>query len=81
MSRTTTWVLPRSVTRARHRLVGGGHGLKLGAWLSLGVANADGETDEDGMAEAVGVEPQADAMSAVTASARIQSAVFMSLQR
>jgi hypothetical protein len=62
-------------------LVGGGHGLRAGAGVTLGVADADGEMDGEGVADAVGVEPQADAISAVTARARIQSPFFMSLRR
>ena len=62
---------------AMHRLEGGGHGLAA-VELALGEATAEGEADGDGALPTVGVEPQADAISAVTASARIQSAVFMS---
>ena len=73
MSRTTMLSLPRSVTKARHRFDGGGQGLAVG--LALGEMAADGE----GVFPAVGVEPpHADAISAVTASARIQLARFMS---
>jgi len=61
-----------------HRLLGGGHGLAAGVGLTLGVAKADGEADGDGTVATVGVEPQADARRAVTASARIQLALVMS---
>ena len=70
-SRTTYELLPRSVTRAR---------LRTGVGVALG--EADGVGDGEGV-EAFptgGVELQADAITAVTASARIQSAVLMSLQ-
>jgi hypothetical protein len=77
-SLTTYESLPRSVTRAMHRLLGGGHGLGAAVGLTLGVARADGEADGDGTVATVGVDPQADAINAVTARARIQSAVFMS---
>ena len=49
-------------------------GVGLGSLMAIGV--------EEGVTFAVdvGAEPQADAISAVTASARIQSAVFMCLE-
>jgi hypothetical protein len=79
-SRTTNESLPRSVTRAR---------LRTGAGVGLGEAVAEGEAEAEAGAEAEGdgvfptggAELQADAISAVTANARIQLAVFMSLQR
>ena len=83
MSRSTHGLVPRSATIARHRLEGGGHGLVAGVGLALAeaVADGEGEADGDGALETTGVEPQADAIRAATASARIQWALFMSLQR
>ena len=47
--------------------------------LALGETAVEGDADGEGVLPAVGVEPpHADAISAVTASARIQSALFMS---
>jgi hypothetical protein len=71
-SRTRYESLPRSVTRARLRT-------RIGVVLGEadGDAEAEGETEGEGAVATVGVEPQADAISAVTARARIQS-VFMS---
>ncbi|HEY1161748.1 MAG TPA: hypothetical protein VGF78_01630 [Candidatus Dormibacteraeota bacterium] len=43
-----------------------------------GEAAADGEADGDGEFATVGPGPQADASTAVTARARIQSVLFMS---
>jgi hypothetical protein len=75
-SRTTYDPLPRSVTRAR---------LRTGVGVVLGEADAVGEGaregDGDGAFPTGGVELQADAISAVTASALIQWAAFMSLQQ
>jgi hypothetical protein len=52
--------------------------LEAAVGLGLGEARAEGEADGDGAVPTVGVEPQADAISAVTASARIQLALVMS---
>jgi hypothetical protein len=62
---------------ARQRLEGGGHGLVAGVGETL----AEGEADGDGTVPTGGVELQADVISAVTASALIQWAAFMSLQQ
>jgi hypothetical protein len=78
-SRTTYELLRRSVTRARHRFEGGGQGLDAGVGLAVGDASAEGEGD--GAVATVGEVPQADASSAVTARNRIQSLVFIFLQR
>jgi len=59
--------------------------LETGTGLAFGVAaaeaaaeGAEGEADGDGAFATVGLEPQADASTAVTARARIQSVLFMS---
>jgi hypothetical protein len=71
-SLTTNELLPRSVTRTR---------LRTGVGVGRGEAVAEGEAEGDGALPTVGVEPlQADAMRAVTARVRIQSAVFMCLE-
>jgi hypothetical protein len=63
---------------ARQLLEGGGHGLAA-VGLALGETAVEGDADGEGVLPAVGVEPpHADAISAVTASARIQVALFMS---
>jgi hypothetical protein len=71
-SRTTYELLPRSVTRAR---------LRTGVGVALGEADAEGEGEGEGAFPTGGVELQADAITAVTASALIKCAVVMSLQQ
>jgi len=63
---------------AMHRLEGGGHGLAA-VGLALGEATVEGEADGDGALPTMGVEPQAAAISAVTASARSNRAVLIVL--
>ena len=47
--------------------------------LALGETAVEGDADGEGVLMAMGVEPpHADAISAVTASARVQLALFMS---
>lgn len=79
-SRTAIWLLPRSETNAKQRLEGGGQGLAA-AGLAVGEAASEGEADGDGGFPVVGIVPQADAISAMTARARIQLPVFMSCIR
>jgi hypothetical protein len=67
---------PRSVTRALQGLADAQTMPADG--LPVGDAATEGDADGDGVLPAVGVELQADATSAVTASARIQLAFFMS---
>ena len=75
ISRTTYELLPRSVTNARQRLEGGGHGFAVGLEVAL-----EGETEGDGALAVLGagVEPQAAASRVVMASTRIHPAVLMS---
>ena len=71
-SRTTYELLPRMVTSARYACGGG---------LATGVDAGELDADGDGALPTAGVELQADAISAVITSARIHTAVFMSLQQ
>ncbi|HXC76962.1 MAG TPA: hypothetical protein VNU19_07915 [Candidatus Acidoferrum sp.] len=79
-SRTRNELLPRSVTRARLRR---GVGVGRGEGVAEEVAEAEAEEEAEGEgAFPTGVgELHAEAISAVTASARIHATVFMSLQQ
>jgi hypothetical protein len=71
-SRTTHELLPRSVTSAR---------LRTGVGVGRGEAVVEEEAEGDGAFPTGVGELQAVAISAVTASARIHTTVFMSLQQ
>jgi hypothetical protein len=62
--------------------VGGGVAFGVGEFVGVGLGSLAATGVAEGVTLAVGVsvEPQADAISAVTANARIQSAVFMCLE-
>jgi hypothetical protein len=52
--------------------------LEAGVGFGFEEATTGGDAEGDGVADAMGVEPQADASRAVTASAPIQLGLFMS---
>src|SRR5450759_216496 len=76
-SRTTIWLLPRSVTRARQALEGAWHRpFVAGMAVVVGIGFVVREAEVPFPV----AEPQAAASSAVTASSRSQPAVLMVLQ-
>jgi len=75
ISRTTYELLPRSVTNARQRFEGGGHGLVAGDGVETAV-----EGDAAFPVAGAGTELHAAVSRVVTASTRIHPAVLMALQ-